>query len=196
MVTLKFSYKTVSPNEDNGDDFDPDYVIYDGDDNPDSKQNHNEEDDYYYDEDVNENDEQDHFKEVDALVDNDTKLAIGSPVQALFERGEVFYAGTIFQVNPTEYISPEGIKWYPKNTFGIIYDDGDFEPAVHRDYIRVVKVKEGMSVECQIGGVDGAFFPGQVVGSNVRDGKLLSYKIKYEDGTEEKAVTRRRIRVR
>lgn len=131
-----------------------------------------------------------HQKEADNLMDTDVNIELGACVQARFQGGAIYYPGTVFQINPTEYISPQGIKWYPKNTFGVIYDDGDYEPAVHRDDIRVMKLKEGMKVESRFGGHEN-YFPGTVIGENVRNNKVLSYKIKYEDDTEERAVRRR-----
>jgi len=203
FVTLKFNYDVVNPDQDIGTDFNPDSVVYEGDDgyiygSGEEDENEREEaDNYVYDEEPDLKEEEAYYKEVDNLIDNiqTTKIDIGFPLQALFDRGEIYYSGTVFQVNPTEYISSEGIKFYPKNTFGVLYDDGDFEPAVHRNYLRVVRVKEGMTIEAQCGGTEGAFYTGVVVGVNERDGKTLSYQVKFEDGTEEKAVVRRRIRV-
>ena len=72
------------------------------------------------------------------LVDADdvAPLVVGFPVEARYGGGEHHFPGTIYQVNPTQYSTSEGIKWYPKGTFGVMYDDGDFEPAVPRNLIR------------------------------------------------------------
>lgn len=133
--------------------------------------------------------------EMARLVDGDevAPLVVGFPVEARYGAGEHHFPGTVYQVNPTQYSTSEGIKWYPKGTYGVMYDDGDFEPAVSRSCIRVIKLKPGARIEAQYGGHP-AFFPGKVSALNERDGRVLSYSIEYDDGTFEKAVTRSRIR--
>ena len=131
---------------------------------------------------------------VQGMVDADAELVVGFPVEARFGGGDLFYAGTVYQVNPTQYTTPEGLKWYPKNTVGITYDDGDFEPAVPNALVRVIRLFPGSRVEARYGGHP-AFFPGKVSGENVRDGRVLSYTIDYDDGETEKAVLRSNIRV-
>ena len=132
--------------------------------------------------------------QVAALVDVDPELVVGFPVEARYGGGEAYFPGSVYQVNPTQYTTPEGIKWYPKGTFGVMYDDGDFEPAVPGDLIRVIKVRVDSQIEARYGGHP-AYFRGTVVGENVRSGKVLSYQVKYEDGEIEKTVPRSRIRV-
>lgn len=44
-------------------------------------------------------------------------------------------------MNPTPYVSREGMKMYPKGTWGVLYDDGDCEPAVSKPNLRVLKLK-------------------------------------------------------
>ncbi|GMH56705.1 hypothetical protein TrRE_jg4376, partial [Triparma retinervis] len=148
---------------------------------------------YFYD-DPNEETKDAFLVEMESLVDTETAIEIGSVVQAKFNNGEIYYGGVVFQVNPTTFISTQGTKTYPKDTFGILYDDGDWEPDVHKSDIRVVKLKEGMKVEARFGGHE-AYFAGTVTGTNTRDGKILSYKVTYDDGSEEKAVRRSRIKV-
>ena len=148
---------------------------------------------YFYD-DPNEETKDAFLVEMESLVDTETAIEIGSVVQAKFNGGEIYYGGVVFQVNPTTFISTQGTKTYPKDTFGILYDDGDWEPDVHKSDIRVVKLKEGMKVEARFGGHE-AYFPGTVTGTNTRDGKILSYHVTYDDGSEEKAVRRSRIKV-
>jgi hypothetical protein len=133
-------------------------------------------------------------RDMGLLLDTDAELVVGFPVEARYAGGPHFFPGTIYQVNPTQYASSEGIKWYPKGTFGVMYDDGDFEPAVDQSLIRVIKLRMGDSIEARYGG-HAAFFPGKVVGENVRDGRVLSYQVTYEDGQYEKAVPRARIRL-
>ena len=201
LVTLKFDFDVVTMEDVIGDDFDPDCIcclaeedeigVHKEEDT--SRGSNSGEPKYIYD-DPSEDAKDEFLVELESLVDTETTLEIGSTVQGRFQGGDIYYSGTIFQVNPTEYISPQGIKWYPKNTFGILYDDGDYEPAVHRDDIRVLKLKEGMKVEAKYGGHD-AFFSGIVSATNTRGGKVLSYAIDYDDGTKEKAVRRSRIRV-
>ncbi|GMH89449.1 hypothetical protein TrST_g7346 [Triparma strigata] len=186
-VTLSFSFDTVTMVGDVGEDFDPDCIVLA------DEEDKNGEPVYEYDD--GSTDTKDKFqKEADDLMDTDLNIELGACVQAKFQGGAIYYSGTVFQINPTEYISPQGIKWYPKNTFGIVYDDGDYEPAVHRDDIRVMKLKEGMKVEARFGGHEN-YFPGTVVLENVRGGKVLSYKIRYDDETEERAARRSLIKV-
>ena len=186
-VTLSFSFDTVTMVGDIGDDFDPDLIVLGEDEDEDGEP--------VYEYDDGNLGKKDEFQiEAEKLVDTDFTIELGATVQAKFQGGDIYYPGTVFQVNPTEYISPQGIKWYPKNTFGIIYDDGDYEPAVHRDGIRVMKLKEGMKVEARFAGYE-TYFAGAVAAENIRNGKVLSYKIKYEDNTEERAVRRSLIKV-
>jgi hypothetical protein len=63
--------------------------------------------------------------------------------------GPPIIPGTIYQINPTQYGTSTGLKWYPRGTFGVAYDDGDYEPAVAQQHIRVLKLKEGMKVQAR-----------------------------------------------
>ena len=74
----------------------------------------------------------------------------------------------------------------------MLFDDGDNDPAVPRKDIRVIKLAAGMRIECLYGGGD-TFFPGKVSGLNERDGKVLAYRVRYDDGDTE-TVKRNRIR--
>ena len=44
-------------------------------------------------------------------------------------------------------------------SLGVLFDDGDNDPAVPRKDIRVIKLAAGMRIECLYGGGD-TFFPG------------------------------------
>lgn len=46
-------------------------------------------------------------------------------------------------MNPTQYVTREGLRTYPKGTYGVLYDDGDYEPAVPKKLIRVLRLKVG-----------------------------------------------------
>ena len=102
-----------------------------------------------------------------SLVDTGAEMRIGLPVHARYGGLAYYYPGTIYQVrisslhvartclicinvlciasilqiNPTEYSTPTGPKWYPKGTFGILYDDGDVEPAVPLSMLRIIQLK-------------------------------------------------------
>ena len=90
-------------------------------------------------------------------------------------------------------MTSEGPKTYPKGTFGVLFGDGDNDPAVPRKDIRVIKLSAGMRIKCLYGGGD-TFFPGKISGLNERDGKVLAYRVRYDDGDTE-TVKRNRIRV-
>jgi len=223
-VTLKFNFDVVKVEDDVGEGFDPSFIklaeeVWDislEEEDEDEDESSSEDEDnsskasgmkkkkkkkeekehkpkYVY-EDPNEDKKGALQIKMESLVDTETTIEIGSTVQARFNGGEVYYGGVVFQVNPTTFISTQGTKTYPKGTFGILYDDGDWEPDVHKNNIRVIKLEEGMKVEARYGGHE-AYFSGTVAGTNRRDGKILSYKIAYDDGSEEKAVRRSRIKV-
>eukprot|EP00752_Nemacystus_decipiens_P001572 g1533.t1 len=107
--------------------------------------------------------------------------------------GEGWKRGEVIVVNPSEVVSAEGVKKYPKGTFGIRYLDTGLEiPDVPRDCIRVLTLTPGMKVEARYGGgLD--FYPGTIDGINSRNGYALSYSIKYDDGDIEKVVKRGHI---
>ncbi|CAM9759100.1 unnamed protein product [Scytosiphon promiscuus] len=106
---------------------------------------------------------------------------------------EGWMRGEVFLVNPSEVVSAEGVKRYPKGTFGVRYlNTGEEIPDVPRDCIRVLTLTPGMKVEARYGGgLD--FYPGTIDGVNTRNGFALSYSVKYEDGDVERVVKRGHI---
>eukprot|EP00903_Cladosiphon_okamuranus_P016531 g15251.t1 len=117
----------------------------------------------------------------------------GGSVGKWWGAGEGWMRGEVILVNPSEVVSAEGLKKYPKGTFGIRYlDTGEEIPDVPRDCIRVLTLTPGMKVEARYGGGP-EFYPGTIDGINSRNGYALSYSVKYDDGDVEKVVKRGNI---
>ncbi|CAM9674386.1 unnamed protein product, partial [Discosporangium mesarthrocarpum] len=105
----------------------------------------------------------------------------------------VWLRAEVVMVNPKDVVTVHGIKLYPKGTFGIRYiDTGKEVPDVPRSCLRVVSLAAGTKIEARYMGRED-YYPGVIAGCNIRDGHILSYSVKYDDGDVEKAVRRGNI---
>ena len=48
-------------------------------------------------------------------------MVVGFPVEACYGGGSFYFPGTVYQVNPTQYSTSEGIKVYPDNFDSAVY---------------------------------------------------------------------------